>query len=191
MEDRVSTVLPPLVLIDLEHASRRITITHTFEQEETRGEDVMQTTGISCKVPSAKGDLVLPQTNGVLDRIIAVANLYTLVRLSELGRWEVIEIQANLEEERVKNVASITRLDDGSFEMVVLVTYLPILRDKLGKKFPGSKVDPSYAPHGAAEIVSFLQRAQCMTRKCLADGSCLLLLSAYVGATEHNALGVP
>lgn len=70
----------------------------------------------------------------------------------------------NLEEERVKDVASIIKLDDGSFEMVVLVTYLPILRDKLGKKFLGSKVDPSYAPYGAAEIVSFWQRAQCMTR---------------------------
>src|SRR5450432_567804 len=123
-----------------------------------------QPTSIIYEISSPNVDLSLPRRNRFPNRIIAVTKLYTLVRLSKLGRWEAIEIRVNLEEERVKNVASIIKLDDGSFEMVVLVTYLPILRDKLGKKFPGSKVDPSYAPHGAAEIVSFLQRAQCMAR---------------------------
>jgi hypothetical protein len=83
--------------------------------------------------------------------------------VADLRRWEATEIWGKLQEERVKNVASVLGLEDRSFEMVVLETYLPTLQDKLGKEFPGSKV-ASYAPYDIPEIDPFLQRAQDMIR---------------------------
>lgn len=148
-----------------------ITVTRTFEQS-TRviGEDKMPATGIFYQVFSANGDLSPPNSRykykipSSLKWVAPVRRLYTLVQLSDLGHWEAMEVWAKLKEERVKNVAGITKLEDGSFEVVVLVTYLPTLQDKLGKEFPGSKVDPSYAPYDGSEIDSFLQRSQDMIR---------------------------
>lgn len=126
----------------------------------------MPTTSIFYQVFSANGDLspLNSQYKCSHKWIALVRRLYTLIQLSNLGHQEAIDVWVKLKEEHVKNVAGITKLEDRSFKIVVLMIYLPILQDKLGKEFPSSKVDLSYAPYDGLEIDSFLQRAQDMIR---------------------------
>ncbi len=108
-----------------------------------------------------------------------ISKSYILVRLSKLELCEGKDILRNLYEiiDRVANVASIYELNDGSYEMVVLKSYLPIFQDKVGKMFPGCDVDTEYDPceprlddlkHGRVDVakavnfISFCERAQNM-----------------------------
>lgn len=75
-------VLALLLLLALAPRKRKlrgIAITHTFEQEATKREDMTQPTGIICEISSPNVDLSLPRRNRFPDRIIAVAKLYTFV----------------------------------------------------------------------------------------------------------------
>jgi hypothetical protein len=72
----------------------------------------------SVSPPNSRYKYKIPSS---LKRVAPTRRLYTL----DLGHREAMDVWAKLKEERVKNVAGITKLEDGPFEMVVLVTYLP------------------------------------------------------------------
>lgn len=56
------------------------------------------------------------------------------------------KILDELDKHSIYDVPSISELNDGSWEMVVLKSYYPILKDKLSKTLPGSIFDPNYDP---------------------------------------------
>jgi len=76
--------------------------------------------------------------------------LYTLVRLSGLGNYtetlDNLEMLGNINE-----VLSIEELPDGCWELPVLKSYVPRLRDEVGKIFPGCNVEPDNDPTEPSE----------------------------------------
>ncbi len=116
--------------------------------------DITQTIEVSTATRTAEGDITpscifavsspgykshpAPQSGLHADQ-------YTLVRLSEVedGKvWEIFDTEIGTTHE----VPSIEKLDDGSWEMVVLQSHCSALQDRLGKIFPGSNVDLNYDP---------------------------------------------
>lgn len=72
---------------------------------------------------------------------------YALVRLSNLENHDQNVIFAKLDKVgRLHEVPSISKLPDGSLEMIALKSYLPELEIKLGKIFPGCRFHPNYDP---------------------------------------------
>jgi hypothetical protein len=74
-----------------------------------------------------------------------IDNLYTLVRLAHVDHGEILhELDMNVG--RISEVASIAPLHDGSWEMLVLKSYLPILQEKLSNMYHESTLDLAYDP---------------------------------------------
>lgn len=75
----------------------------------------------------------------------AIHELYTLVRLSSEKHEEILE---ELDDTigTISEVASITPLNDGSWELLVLKAYLPFLRNKIRNKYQDMTLDTEYDP---------------------------------------------
>ena len=86
------------------------------------------------------------QSHTLLDGTFDFAS-YTLVRLSDVGDFteseisDVLDTLANLGE-----ILSIEELPDGSFELPVLKSYFPSLKDQVGKIFPGCNIELDIDP---------------------------------------------
>jgi len=119
-----------------------IDVTHTvdvFTVTETTEEDITPSYSAAASSPGNKSHPAPPPG--------LHADQYTLVRLFEVededGKvGEIFDTKIGTTHE----VASIEELDDGSWEMVVLQSHCRALQDRLGKIFPGSKVDLNYDP---------------------------------------------
>jgi hypothetical protein len=72
---------------------------------------------------------------------------YTPIRLSNLGYRTIQEISEKLNKiGNLGQVLKVLELPDESWEMVVLKSYLPQLKNKLFKIFPGCDIDLDYDP---------------------------------------------
>ena len=110
----------------------KISITHTI-YVTTRIRTTEEGTMPSCIATV----LAPPSSSGT--------NQYRFVRLSNAGDGSILEI-LDTKIGTINEVPSIEKLNDGSWEMVVLQSYCPTLQAILGKIFPGSDVDLHYDP---------------------------------------------
>jgi hypothetical protein len=102
------------------------------------------------EVPSTKRPCYL-LSSSVLEYISVlktISKLYTLFRLSDVENLTCSEVLDKLDANvgTLFEVASITRLHDGSWEMVVLKAYRKKLMDKLLSVLPGCTFDWRYDP---------------------------------------------
>lgn len=76
-----------------------------------------------------------------------IGKLYTFARLSGVGQYgRVVIDQLRRDIRDIRQVPSIFKLPDESFELVVLKSYSVPLKDKLNNMFPSCDVDLNYDP---------------------------------------------
>jgi hypothetical protein len=109
----------------------------------------------------------------------AIDELYMLIRLSGLKHGKTLQ---KLDENvgRISKVASITQLNDGSWEMLILKFDFPILQRKLSDMYQSFTLDLEYDPFESTQddaeywgldcarnlyIIWFMKRAKKIIRK--------------------------
>ena len=113
-------------------------------------------------------------------------NSYTLVRVSDLGRYaQILDKLGNFDK-----ILSIEELDDGSWELPVRKSYLPTLKNKLCKIVSDCIIEPDYDPTepNANEVTEFgYERARILRTTSFRDRAKRMMRESWPKAAAFYA----